>query len=155
QHSDVASLYRERAAALSTKTDIGAAARNAQHLVDPRMIVRIVEDPVAPAVAPAVALEQILEHRCGIELPRQTNGVTIDDEWPAWVIGNEPIVGKTKFVYLTLANQRQQPCRLRTGPAGHSLDNLSCAFHRGHGRVATSCPGRTTAARTPCSGSAN
>src|SRR5262249_16762054 len=129
-----------RAPALTTETDIGAAAPDAENLVDARMVVRVVEHAVAPAVAPAMAFEQVLEHRGRIEPVRQVDSAMIDDERPAGVIGNESVVGKAKLVCLALADQRHQLRRIRTGPAAHLRDNLRCTIGP-----------PTTDARQPCS----
>ena len=62
QDGDVAGLQREYSTLLAAEADPPLAARDAENLMDPGVIVHVVVDAVAPSVAPSVRFEQVLDH---------------------------------------------------------------------------------------------
>src|SRR3977135_1169879 len=76
---DIAGLQRECAPALAAELHDSDAAGDAQNLVDARMIVHIVINPVTPGIFPTIALEQVFEDRRWIEPLRKPNGAPIND----------------------------------------------------------------------------
>ncbi len=72
QHRDVAGLDVELLAVLAAEAHARLAGRDAEHLVDLRVVVHERVDAVAPhAVAPAVLVERLLDRRRGIARTRQ------------------------------------------------------------------------------------
>jgi hypothetical protein len=99
---DVSRFQEESAAELN----LAGAARDAEHFVNARVIMRIVVDAVAPRVAPAIVFKQVLEHGGGIESFRQTDCALVDIERPFGMVGNKPVVLEPVSLRLALAQKR-------------------------------------------------
>src|SRR3981081_1167949 len=92
QDSDVAGLEREDSTLFATEADAPLAAPDAEHLMDPGVIVAVVVDAVAPGVAPSVRLEQVLDHGRRVVALIEFDGASIDDQRPSRMIGDETVV---------------------------------------------------------------
>jgi hypothetical protein len=77
QDGDVAGLQREYSTFLAAEADPTLAARDAEDIMDPGVIVHVVVDAVAPCVAPSVRLEQILDHRRRVVALIEIDGASI------------------------------------------------------------------------------
>ena len=80
QDGDVARLQLDGLPLGAAELDLGAAARNAQHLVRAGMAMQEVVDAVAPAIAPAVPGEGLLEGRRGIASGFDIERAAIEDQ---------------------------------------------------------------------------
>ena len=90
QDRDVASLQREYPALVAAEAYPALAAGDAKHLMNSGVIMHVAVDAVAPSVAPAVGLEEILHHGRRVVPVARIDGATVDDERPSQVIGYEP-----------------------------------------------------------------
>jgi hypothetical protein len=79
QDDDIAALQREYPALPAAEADASLAARDAEHLMDPRVIVHIVVDAVAPDVSPSVRFEQVFNHGPRVVALIEVEGTSIDD----------------------------------------------------------------------------
>jgi hypothetical protein len=120
----IASFQNERAASLPAKPDARVTARNAQHLVNARMIMEIVIDITPPAIAPSVLCEKIFEHRGRIEGTRQRHDPSIDQHWPEGVVGCFAVVTKPQGEGLADAKQLGSGVRWRPLPPCGALGQL-------------------------------
>jgi hypothetical protein len=106
QDRNVTRFQEERAPFGAAELNLAGAARDAEHFVNARVIMRIVVDAVAPRVAPAIAFKQVLEHGGGIERFRQTDCALVDNERPFGMVGNKPVVLEPVSLRLALAQKR-------------------------------------------------
>src|SRR5437588_3125772 len=97
------------------------------------MIVQIIVDSVAPAVAPAVIFKQFLHHRGRIERAWQVDRAPIDDNRPPRVIRGFAIVAEAKHAPLAAPQQSRGLLRSRTLPAGDALSRFFQSFQQSHG----------------------
>src|SRR4051794_35501041 len=89
---DIARDQGEGATSRAAELHPSLAARDTKHLVNLGMIMDVIIDAVAPGIAPAVFLEQILIDRRGIEIAGQADGAPINDQRKIRMIGNEPVI---------------------------------------------------------------
>jgi hypothetical protein len=68
------------------------ATSDAEHLMDPRVIVHIVVDAIAPAVSPSVRFEQVLNHGRRVVVLTEAEGASLDNKRPSWMIGDETVI---------------------------------------------------------------
>src|ERR1700685_1823292 len=125
---DVACSDFKSPAFVAAEPHLGAAARNAEHFMDARVIVQIVVNAVAPAISPSVALENILDDRSGIEIARKTDGATIDDDRPARVVRDAAVVPERVGIRFRFSDQLIQLRRLWPVPARQVLRGLLYVF---------------------------
>jgi hypothetical protein len=128
----IASFQNERAASLPAKPDARVTARNAQHLVNARVVVEIVIDIAPPAIAPSVLCEKIFEHRGRIEGTRQRHDTSIDQHRPEGVVGCFADVTKSKGESLADAKQLGNGVRWRPLPPGGALGQLLEVLNERH-----------------------
>src|SRR5947209_7105740 len=77
QHRHIARFEVEHASAIAAEPHPGAAARDAEHLVDARVVMRVVIDAVAPGLVPSVASEKLLKHGGRIKAVRQPDRAAV------------------------------------------------------------------------------
>jgi len=68
ENGDVTCFQLKDAPAASTKLNLAFAAGDSENFMDARMVVNVVINPVTPGIVPAVALEQLFEHGCRIDI---------------------------------------------------------------------------------------
>jgi hypothetical protein len=88
-------------ALLATEAYAALAARYAEHLMDPGVIVHIVVDTIAPAASPSVRFEQVLDHRRRVVAFIEAEGSSIDNQRPSRMIGDEAIVLEADSVWFS------------------------------------------------------
>ena len=76
----VARLELQCASLRAAKPDSGVPARNAEHFMNPRVVMRVIVNAIPPGIAPAVALEKLFEHGRRVEFARKPDGVPIEHE---------------------------------------------------------------------------
>src|ERR1700742_3609592 len=104
QDGDVAGLQREYSTFPAAEADPTLAARDAEDLMDPGVIVHVVVDAVAPCVAPSVRLEQVLDHGRRIVTLVEFDGTSIDDQRPSRMIGDDIVLLKADGMGLARPN---------------------------------------------------
>jgi hypothetical protein len=92
QYGDVSRLERENPSLAAAETHPALPAGDPEHLVDPRVVVDIVVDPVPPGVAPSVGLEEVFHDCRGIVSLAEIDGASINEEWPSRVIGDQTVI---------------------------------------------------------------
>src|SRR5258708_2077243 len=92
QDGDVAGLESEDSTLFATEANAPLSTCDAEHLVDPGVIVPVVVDAIAPGVAPSVRFEQVLDHSRRVAALIEFDGASIDDQRPSRMIGDETIV---------------------------------------------------------------
>src|SRR5947208_8454593 len=92
QDGDVASFQREDPALVAAEPNAPLAARDAQDLMNPGVIVHVVVDALTPGVAPSISFELFLDHRRRVMALVEIDGAAIDDQRPSRMIGNETVV---------------------------------------------------------------
>src|SRR5882757_4596938 len=88
----VASLQREDPALFAAEPNAALAARDAEHLMDPRVIVHVIVDAVAPGVSPTVRFEQVFDHGRGVLAVIELHSFSIDDQRPSRMIWDETTI---------------------------------------------------------------
>ncbi len=91
-------------------------------------------DTVAPSVAPAVGLEEILHHGRRVVPVAKIDGATVDDERPSQVIGYEPSSLKPDRVRLSGTSEFRSFLPAWTAQAGRALHVFLDVLKNGHGR---------------------
>src|SRR3954452_10139890 len=94
ENRDIASLQREDPPLVAAEPNAALAARDAEHLMDPGVIMYVVVDAVPPGVSPSVRLKQVFNHGRGVQAVIESDGVTIDNERPPWMIRDETVILK-------------------------------------------------------------
>jgi hypothetical protein len=79
KNGDVPGLQSEDTTLAAAEADTSFASGDAEHLMDPGVIMHVVVDAVAPGVAPSVRLEQVLDHRRRVVSLAEIDGAPIDD----------------------------------------------------------------------------
>jgi hypothetical protein len=108
QNSDVARFQREYPSCPAAEADAALTARNAEHLMDPRVIVHVVVDAIPPSVAPPVRFEQVLEHGRRIVPIIEFDGAPVDNQRPSGMVGDETVVLEADGVGFTCAGAIQR-----------------------------------------------
>src|SRR5262249_31470667 len=75
QGHPVAGLELKLFSAFATEANPGMAARNTEHFVSPRVIVRVIVNAVAPGIAPAIACKQLFKHRRRVKILARLTGL--------------------------------------------------------------------------------
>src|SRR5690349_947908 len=117
QHRDVAGDKFEHLARLAAEAYLCASARDAERLVDHRMIVHVGKNAVAPHVAPTVGAKRALDDALGACLALEGDGAAIDQKRQMRIVGYGAVVAK---------HQRER-LRRSTG-RGHGLLSLRLSF---------------------------
>src|SRR5258708_6315381 len=92
QDGDVAGLESEDSTLFATEANAPLSTCDAEHLVDPGVIVPVVVDAIAPGVAPSVRFEQVLDHSRRVAALIEFDGASIDDQRPSRMIWDQFIV---------------------------------------------------------------
>ena len=92
QDGDVTGLQSEYSTFLAAEADPPLAARDAENLMDPGVVVHVVVDAVAPCAAPSVRFEQILDHSRRVVALIEIDGAPVDDQRPPRMVGDETVV---------------------------------------------------------------
>ena len=87
---NVARVEAKCSAVHPTQSNLGIAARDAEHLMNSGVVMDVIVNFIPPVAPPAVFGEDLLENRCRIERARKANRCAIDDEWPAQLMGMTP-----------------------------------------------------------------
>src|SRR5262249_495504 len=78
----------------AAETHLGAAARDAERLVDHGMIVHVRKNAVAPHIAPAVCAKGALDDALRAWPEREIDGAAIDQQRQARMVGEGAVVAK-------------------------------------------------------------
>src|SRR5215211_930195 len=105
QDDHVACLQREDTPLLAAEASASLATRDAEHLMDFRVIVHVVVDAVAPGISPAVRFEQVFDHGRRVLALIEGDSSSIDNQRPAWMIRDETVVLKADPVRLSHSRQ--------------------------------------------------
>src|SRR5437868_6018313 len=92
QDDHIARLQREDPPLLAAEASSSLATRDAEHFMDPGVIVHIVVDAVAPGVSPSVRFEEVFDHGRRIVAVIERDSLSIDNHRPARMIGDETVV---------------------------------------------------------------
>src|SRR5689334_25406518 len=101
KNRNVAGAELESATTITAEPNFRAAAGDAKHFVNARMIVQIVVDAVAPAVAPAVLVKQLFHDRGWIKRAAQLGRAPINDDRPMRVVGTRAVITVPKRTALS------------------------------------------------------
>jgi len=94
QHRDVAGRKLEDFPRRAAETHLGAAARDAERLVDHGMIVHVRKNAVAPHVAPAVCAECAFDDTLRARPKREIDGAAIDQQRQARIVWDGSVIAK-------------------------------------------------------------
>jgi hypothetical protein len=75
QYCDVAGLEAELFSTFATEANLCMAARDAKHLVRPRVVVHVIVNAVSPRITPAIACEQLFKYRRRIKSYARETGL--------------------------------------------------------------------------------
>src|SRR3981081_1434326 len=134
QDSDVAGLEREDSTLFATEADAPLAAPDAEHLMDPGVIVAVVVDAVAPGVAPSVRLEQVLDHGRRVVALIEFDGASIDDQGPSRMIGEAAVVLEADAVGFSRLGKIRSHTLAGSPEAGGALRIFLQVFKNQHDR---------------------
>src|SRR5437762_11888472 len=88
QDGDVASFQREDPALVAAEPNAPLAARDAQDLMNPGVIVHVVVDALTPGVPPSISFELFLDHRRRVIWLVEIDGPPIDDQPHSRLVGD-------------------------------------------------------------------
>ena len=77
----------------------GMAFRDAENLVDLRMVMKKIIDAVAPRAAPPISGEQRINACCGIVAARERDGAPIKQQGPTRMIGDDAVILEMQALY--------------------------------------------------------
>src|SRR5215471_14918740 len=101
----VAGLEVKFPSAFAAEANPGMAARNTEHFVSPRVIVRVIVNAVAPGIAPAIACKQLFKYRRRIEILRKADRAAVNDEGQFRIIRNYAVVLETERIRLAVLDR--------------------------------------------------
>src|SRR5437868_13182708 len=101
QDDHIAGVQGEYPPFLATESNASLATRDAEHLMDPGVIVHVVVNAVAPAMSPSVRFEQVFDDGRRVLAVIECDSLSIDNHRPARMIWNEAVIAKADAVRLS------------------------------------------------------
>src|SRR5262249_18109345 len=144
----IAGLEVEFPSAFAAEANPGMAARNTEHFVSPRVIMRVIVNAVAPGIAPAIACKQLFKHRRRVKILREADRAAVKEKRQRRIVRNCSVVLETERIRLAAPDRVTKIAARRTFPARHLLHPFLHAFQHAHDAASSSLlnlpqPGRT------------
>ena len=108
-----------------------ACPREAQHFMNPRMVMRVIVNAIPPGIAPAIALEKLFEHSRRVEFARKPDGAPIEHEGQLWIVRNDAVVLEPESICFPWPQGRIEITERRAGTRD-LFEPLLNDFQNGH-----------------------